>query len=119
MATNGFWYINVNIQPTRGSPTPRNGATANLREGKRARGGGDWSRGGHGFDAMGVVASVGRSRGNACGEILGFIKKDVLDKEQYSQGYSDKLDMCRGEREREQIKSTQYNSSNCTHKHTL
>jgi hypothetical protein len=56
-----------------------------LREVKRARGGGDGRRrGGRDFDAMRVVASVRRSGGNTCGEVLRFIKEDVLDKKQYS-----------------------------------
>ena len=49
---------------------------------------------------MRVVVSVGRSGGNTCGEVLRFVEEDVLDKEQYSQRYSDKLKVYAGERER-------------------
>ena len=72
-----------------------------MREVKRTRGGGDWRRRGErDFDAMRVVVSVGRSGGNTCGEVLRFVEEDVLDKEQYSQRYSDKLKVYAGERER-------------------
>ena len=85
MTTNGLWQIHVDVQSTRGCPTTRDGAIADLREVKRARGGGNSrSRGGGGFDATGIVARVGRSGGYACEELLGFVKEDVLDKEQYS-----------------------------------
>ena len=62
--------------------TRRNRAIGDLREVKRARGSGNWRRRGRrDFDTTRVVASVGRSGGNTCREVLRFVKEDVLDKE--------------------------------------